>query len=107
MTTQKNNTMWRMAVVGAMLMAAVSMGGCYDYGLGGLIGLGNLLGSAGDWNTGGWNTGGWDTGGWDTGGTYWPDTSLYDPTADIQSVIDYRQDVMDASNDGWDDYIRQ
>ena len=91
MNTLKNN-MRRMAVAGVMLVALVSMGGCYDYGLGNLIGLGNLV----DY-----------TGGWDTGGTYWPDTSLYDPTADIQSVIDYRQDVMDTAADGWDDYIRQ
>jgi hypothetical protein len=36
-----------------------------------------------------------------------PEYGLYDPTADIQSVIDYRQDVMDWSNDAWDEYIRQ
>ena len=75
-----------MAVAGVLLAALVSMGGCYDYGLGNLVNY---------------------TGGWDTGGTYWPDTSLYDPTADIQSVIDYRQDVYDTANDGWDDYIQQ
>lgn len=32
--------------------------------------------------------------------------SYYDPTDIIQSVIDYRQDVMDWSVDAWDDYIR-
>jgi hypothetical protein len=36
----------------------------------------------------------------------YPAWGLYDPTADIQSVIDYRQDVMDWSNDAWDAYIR-
>lgn len=106
MTILKNN-MRRMAVASVMLVAVVSMGGCYDYGLGNLIGLGNLVDTTGGWDTGGGDTGGWDTSGWDTGGTYWPDSGLYDPTADIQSVIDYRQDVLDTSNDGWDDYIRQ
>ena len=41
------------------------------------------------------------------GGGYYPDWGLYDPTQDIQDVIDYRWDVMDWSNDGWDDYIRE
>ncbi len=31
--------------------------------------------------------------------------TLYDPTWEIQSVIDYRQDVMDDVADGWSDYI--
>ena len=93
MTTLKNNTMRRLAVASAMLVVAMtSMGGCYDYGLGNLIGLGNLV----DY-----------TGGWGTGGTYWPQTTLYDPTNDIQSVIDYRQNVMDNVATGWDDYIMQ
>ena len=34
-------------------------------------------------------------------------TGLYDPTADIQSVIGYRQSVMDYSADAWDAYIRE
>jgi hypothetical protein len=38
---------------------------------------------------------------------WFPATGLYDPTNDIQSVIDYRLDVMEASNDAWDEYIRQ
>jgi hypothetical protein len=37
----------------------------------------------------------------------WPDYSLYDPTNEIQSVIGYRQDAMDCSNDAWDEYIRE
>jgi len=44
-------------------------------------------------------------GGW-TGG-YWPDWGYYDPTDTIQGVIDYRWEVMDWSNDAWDEYIRQ
>jgi hypothetical protein len=36
-----------------------------------------------------------------------PQSGLYDPTNDIQSVIGYRQDAMDWSNAGWDDFIRQ
>jgi hypothetical protein len=38
---------------------------------------------------------------------WYPASNLYDPTNEIQGVIDYRQDVMDWSNDGWDEYIRQ
>ena len=78
MTTLKNNTR-RMVVTTVMLVAVISMGGCYDYGLANLIGAG-----------GGWGTG------W-TGG--------YDPTGDIQSVIDYRQQVMDNTATAWDQYI--
>lgn len=33
--------------------------------------------------------------------------SYYDPTDTIQSVIDYRQDVYDWSNNAWDEYILQ
>ena len=44
-------------------------------------------------------------GGWD--GYGYPASDLYDPTDIIGDVIDYRQDVMDWSNDGWDDYIHQ
>jgi len=32
---------------------------------------------------------------------------LFDPTDTIQSVLDYRWDVMDFSNDAWNDYILQ
>lgn len=38
-------------------------------------------------------------------------TTLYDPYGygynAMQDVIGYRQDVMDWSNDAWDEYIRQ
>ncbi len=34
-------------------------------------------------------------------------STLYDPTSTIQSVIDYRQGVMDSVADGWSDYILQ
>lgn len=37
----------------------------------------------------------------------YPSWGLYDPTDTIQSVVDYRQDVMDWSADAWCDYIRQ
>ncbi len=33
--------------------------------------------------------------------------SYYDPTNDLLSVNGYRQDVMDASMQAWDDYIRE
>ncbi len=32
-------------------------------------------------------------------------TGCYNPTYEIQSVIGYRQSVMDWSNDAWDAYI--
>lgn len=38
---------------------------------------------------------------------YYPSYGYYDPTLTIQSVIDYRQSVYDASNAAWDEYIRQ
>jgi hypothetical protein len=34
-------------------------------------------------------------------------TGCYNPTYEIQSVIGYRQSVMDWSNDAWDAYIRE
>ena len=37
----------------------------------------------------------------------YPSYGLYDPTADIQSAVSYRQDVFDSVNQGWDDYILQ
>lgn len=40
-------------------------------------------------------------------GNDYPDWGLYDPYNDIQSVIDYRQDVMDWSANAWDEYIRE
>lgn len=39
--------------------------------------------------------------------SYFPGYGLYDPTGTIQSVIDYRQDVMDWSANAWDEYILQ
>ena len=39
--------------------------------------------------------------------SYWPGYSLYDPTDTIQGAINYRQSVMDWSNNAWDEYIRQ
>ena len=51
--------------------------------------------------------GGFGGGGLGGGGYYYPEWGLYDPTQDIQDVIGYRWDVMDWSNDQWDEYIRQ
>ena len=48
-----------------------------------------------------------DLGGYGYNYGYYPAYGLYDPTNDIQSVISYRQDVMDWSNDAWDAYIRE
>ncbi len=47
-----------------------------------------------------------DLGGYGYGG-YFPAYGLYDPTNDIQSVIAYRQSVMDWSASAWDEYIRE
>lgn len=101
------NTMRRMAVVSAMAAVLVAACGC-DLGLTSLLNTVGTLSNLGGTDLWGWDTGGWDTGGWDTGGwdTY-PDSTLYDPTDTIQSVIDYRQDVYDNVNAGWDEYIRQ
>ena len=83
MTTLKNN-MRRMAVATVMLVAVISMGGCYEAA--NLVGgLGSLLGAGGD------------------PGYIW--TGGYDPSSTIQGVVDYRQDVMDRSADAWDQYI--
>ena len=41
------------------------------------------------------------------GGYGFPASDYYNPYYDIQDVIDYRLDVMEWSNDGWDDYIRE
>jgi len=73
------------ALVGLAILAAGT--GCDS------LGLGNLLG--------------YDLGGLGFGGYGFPDTTYYDPYYDIQSVIDYRQDVMDWSADAWSDYILQ
>ena len=51
--------------------------------------------------------GGFGGGGLGGGGYYYPEWGLYDPTQDIQDVIDDRWEVMDWSNDQWDEYIRQ
>jgi hypothetical protein len=39
------------------------------------------------------------------GGYYFPSYGYYDPYYDIQSVIGYRQDVMDNAATAWDQYI--
>lgn len=78
------------ATVALTLTAVICLGaatGCDLYDLGG-------YGGYGDWY-----------GGW--GGYGYPASDLYDPTAIIGDVIDYRQEVMDWSNDAWDEYIRQ
>jgi hypothetical protein len=92
--------MRRMAVVSAMAAVLVAACGC-DLGLTSLLNTVGTLSNLGGTDL--WDTGGWDTGGWDT----YPDSTLYDPTATIQSVIDYRQDVYDNVNAGWDEYIMQ
>jgi len=94
------NTMRRMAVVSAMAAVLVAACGC-DLGLTSLLNTVGTLSNLGGTDL--WDTGGWDTGGWAT----YPDSTLYDPTATIQSVIDYRQDVYDNVNAGWDEYIMQ
>ena len=71
------NMMRRMAVVGVVLVGLSTLCGCDQYG------------------TNGYST------------SYYPGTSYYDPTWEIQSAMNYRQDVMDWSADGWSDYIRQ
>jgi hypothetical protein len=75
----------------AMLLVTT---GCDTYGLGSEFG--NYLGG---YDYSGYNIGGYDFS--------FPGTGYYDPTYDIQSVIGYRQDAMDWSNAGWDDYIMQ
>lgn len=35
----------------------------------------------------------------------YPAYGLYDPTSTIQSVVEYRQDVMDWSANAWSEYI--
>lgn len=35
----------------------------------------------------------------------YPAYGLFDPTSTIQSVVQYRQDVMDWSADAWSEYI--
>jgi hypothetical protein len=72
------NMMRRMAVVGVLLVGLSMACGCDMYGT---TGYGYT--------------------------TWYPDTTYYDPTWEIQSVIDYRQDVMDWSAAGWSDYILQ
>jgi hypothetical protein len=69
------NTVRKTMLAGLLVAAVSALCGCNDYGLGSLIGLG------------------------------FPDSSLYDPTAEIQSVIEYRQSVTDYYADAWSDYI--
>jgi hypothetical protein len=45
---------------------------------------------------------------WYTSGYYGvPEATYYDPTNEIQGVIEYRQSAMDASAAGWSDFILQ
>ena len=81
---QKNVAMIVLALTAVICLGAAT--GCDLYGMSGRGGYGNLFGGY--------------------GGYGFPDATLYDSYYDIQSVIDYRQDVMDWSNDGWDAYIR-
>ncbi len=78
-------------LVALTLTVALASTGC-DYGLSALNALGALqgLGDYTDWVDYGF-----------------PDSSLYDPTNDIQSVIGYQQEVMDWSANAWDEYILQ
>jgi hypothetical protein len=82
----------RVAVVSAL---AGSM--LFQFGVGGCDGGLDLLGGMGgyypDYGYSGWG--------------YFPDYGLYDPTDTIQSVVDYRQSVMDWSANAWSDYILQ
>ena len=59
--------------------------------------------------TGTYDPYGLNTGGYYNGlyGGYGGTAGGYDATGIIQSVVDYRQSVMDASNDAWDAYIRE
>ncbi len=95
----------RMAVVTMTVAALTTLCGCYDYGLlssllgGDLLGGGGLLSGA--------PIGTWPQVSIPVTPTTFPPTTLYDPTNDIQSVIDYRQQVMEDSASGWGDYILQ
>jgi hypothetical protein len=84
-------TMRNAVMAGAMLATLTLLSGC---DIAGLAGLSNLAGSLGGLS-------GWDT------SYYYPSSTLYDPTADIQSVNAYRQEVYDNANAAWDDYIRE
>ena len=79
------------------LMAAVLAGSMlFQFGLGGCDSGLDLLGGGGYYPDLGYSS--WN---------YFPDYGLYDPTDTIQSVIDYRQSVMDWSANAWSDYILQ
>ncbi len=86
------NGVTKTILVALTLTVALASTGC-DYGLSALNALGALQG-LGDYE-GGWNDWGF------------PDSSLYDPTNEIQSVIGYQQEVMDWSANAWDEYILQ
>ena len=95
-------TIGKLAVTCVVVVGLSTLCGCDLYVMNGFGGLGGYDPFAGYDPFGGY-------GGYTGGYTDWsyPDYGLYDPTNDIQSVIDYRQDVMDWSNDAWDAYIRQ
>ena len=85
----------RSAVMASVMLAALTtLCGCDMLGLAGLSNLAGALNGLGDLS--GYNT-----------GYYYPATSYYDPTAEIQSVNSYRQEVYDNSNAAWDEYIRE
>jgi membrane protein YqaA with SNARE-associated domain len=84
-------TMRNAVMAGALLASLTLLTGCDLAGLAGLSNLASTLGGLGGWDT----------------GYYFPASTLYDPTGDIQSVNAYRQEVYDNSNDAWDAYIRE
>lgn len=100
MTTQKNDSVLRMWTVAALVaVGLVSLIGSTGCDLtGGLINPENIL----SW--GGLVDPGYTSA---IGLPAYPGYGGYDPTNDIQSVIGYRQDAMQASADGWSDYINQ
>ncbi len=77
------NTLKKLGMAAALLMTLASLTGCDLYGTAGLWPL--------DFYTGSYYA--------------YPAYGLYDPTSTVQSVVEYRQDVMDWSADAWCDYI--
>lgn len=100
MTSQRNDSvlrMWTVATLVAVgLMCLVGNSGC-DLA-GGLINPANILSWGGLVNPGYTSA---------LGLPAYPGVGGYDPTADIQSVIQYRQSAMDNAAAGWDDFIMQ